>query len=450
MRSNELMALAERALVHADGEALVTARSDFRLQVLTGTDRTNTTEPRVRVEAFVVRDGRTGWSVTDDPSDDGLRAVFWHAAHRADAEAGAAPFPGLPAPAAVRGHNGFEPATAKVTADELRALLEAATRAVGRTGAAKGIGEAEVTGHAVGMAATTGLRVTEAMTTSHLRVFAARATGELGVAAALAPSHLALDPERVADRAVARMGHGPRTDAEPGSWLVVLGPEAVGPLLDILGDVAFNGLVHADGRGALAGRLGTRVAAPAINLSDSPRYAGVLAQSVDAEGTPKAPLPLIQDGVAHRVVHDIGSAARAGGGARSTGHALLPGGSDAGPAPRHLVLVGGGAEDEAELAAPLEHGLYVARLTQVEIVDPEATTFRARTHGGTLLIEHGTIGRPTDELAVEGSVLDLLGAVEALSARPRLVRAIPDAFASHGVMCPALRTRGLRVIGPVI
>ena len=109
-------------------------------------------------------------------------------------------------------------------------------------------------------------------------------------------------------------------------------------LLEFLGGLAFNGLAHAEGRGALGGRLGTRVAAPAINLSDSPRFAGTLPRAFDAEGVPKAPLPLIQDGVAHRVVHDPRSAARAGDGARSTGHATAPGGSPFGPAPTNLVL----------------------------------------------------------------------------------------------------------------
>ena len=107
----------------------------------------------------------------------------------------------------------------------------------------------------------------------------------------------------------------------------MLEPDAVGTLLEFLGYLAFNGLAHAEGRGALVGRLGTRVAAPAINLSDSPRFSRTLPRAFDAEGVPKAPMPLIQDGVAHRVVHDTRSAARAGGGARSTGHALAPGGS---------------------------------------------------------------------------------------------------------------------------
>ena len=38
--------------------------------------------------------------------------------------------------------------------------------------------------------------------------------------------------------------------------------DAVGTLLELLGDAAFNGLAHAEGRGALGGSLGERVAAP--------------------------------------------------------------------------------------------------------------------------------------------------------------------------------------------
>lgn len=121
--------------------------------------------------------------------------------------------------------------------------------------------------------------------------------------------------------------------------------------------------------------LGTRVVAAAINLSDSPRFARTLPRAFDAEGVPKAPLPLIQDGVAHRVVHDRASAARAGGSAASTDHALAAGGSPFGPAPTNLVLIGGGAADEHKLATPID----------------------------------------TD------SILRILGAVEALGARQRLV-----------------------------
>ena len=76
-------------------------------------------------------------------------------------------------------------------------------------------------------------------------------------------------------------------------------------LLDFLGGLAFNGLAHAEGRGALAGRLGTRVAARRRSTStDAPRSAGTLPRAFDLEGVPKAPIPLIEDGVARNVVHD--------------------------------------------------------------------------------------------------------------------------------------------------
>src|SRR3712207_8792269 len=45
-------------------------------------------------------------------------------------------------------------------------------------------------------------------------------------------------------------------------------------LLELLAPAAFSGLAHFEGRGALSGRLGTRVAAPAINLRSEERRVG--------------------------------------------------------------------------------------------------------------------------------------------------------------------------------
>src|SRR2546423_10461981 len=186
----------------------------------------------------------------------------------------------------------------------------------------------------------------------------------------------------------------------------------------MFGGVAFNGLAHAEERGALVGRLGTRVAAPAITLADSPRSAGTLPRAFDAGGGPKAPLPLIQDGVAHRVVHDTRSAAQAGGGARSTGHALEPGGSPYGPGPTNLVLAGGGAAGVDELAAPIERGLYVTRLWYVNVVHERTAQLTGVTRDGTFLIADRRIPRPARDVRFTDSALRLLEATEAPTARP--------------------------------
>ena len=124
---------------------------------------------------------------------------------------------------------------------------------------------------------------------------------------AVAPGEL--DAGALADEAEALLGGGEPVAVEPGEYEVVLGPWA-------MAEVARRaGLAFAGPRSPLAERLGTRVAASAVNLSDSPRFAATLPRSYDAEGALRQPLPLIQDGVAHRVVETgHGSRRRAPGG----------------------------------------------------------------------------------------------------------------------------------------
>ncbi len=257
-----------------------------------------------------------------------------------------------------------------------------------------------------------------------------------------------IDPRALAERAAALAAvEADPAEPAPGEYPVVLEAAAVGELLDLLGRCAFNGLLHAEGQGALAGRLGTRVAAPAVNLSDSPRFAATLPRAFDAEGVAKAPLPLIQDGVAHGVVHDTATAALAG--KRSTGHASAPGGDPSGPVPSNLVLVGGGAADAAELAAPVERGLYVTRLWYGNVVRPDEALVTAVTRDGTFLIEDGEITRPAHDMRLTDHALSVLASVQALGARPELVSdgELYGRRFARGSVCPAIRAGGVRFSG---
>src|SRR5437764_5959012 len=167
-----------------------------------------------------------------------------------------------------------------------------------------------------------------------MKVTAIAPWGRSGNASAAAVAAGALDPAATAERAAAKAtvaGEARRLD--PGEYQVVFEPAAVGELLDHLGPLAFGGLAYAEGRSALSGRMGDLVRSPSINLADSPRHPRTLPRSFDAEAVPKVPLPLIQDGVAYRVVHDTRSAALAG--ERSPGHASVPAGSS-GPRPTNL------------------------------------------------------------------------------------------------------------------
>lgn len=280
-----------------------------------------------------------------------------------------------------------------------------------------------------------------------MKVVATAPSGRTGYAAQTAVALGALDPEALARRAAGKAGvDGAPLTAEPGEYPVVLEPHAVAELLWVLARSAFDGLAHAEGRGALEDRIGTRIVSPAMNLSDSPRYGSTLPRAFDAEGVPKAPLPLIQDGVAHRVVHHTRSAALAG--AESTGHAGVA--ADSGRAlATNLVMVGGGAADEDELCTGIDRGIYVTRLWYTNILRPAESLFTAGTRDGTFLIEDGKVTRPVADMRVTDSALRILGRIEALGARSILTSdgELYGRRFAYGTVCPPLSASAMRFTG---
>lgn len=445
--------LAERALVRTRGHAQVTVtRERSQLARFAGSRPTQATEvDDVRVDVLAVCDGTTAAAATSEIDDGGLREVGDRAARAAEAaaRAGAGAYPGLPAPGEPpRAHDGWDLDTARLDPSRPGAALAAVFDEAGARGVeAAGVWTAGAVETAV--ASTTGLQAVDASTDAHVKVLCHAGSGRSGFAAATATSFARIDPAAVARAAAGKCASGEPAELGPGDYPAVLDSDAVGSLLEFLGALAFNGLAHAEGRGALNGRLGQLVAAPAVNVSDSPRYPGTLPRAIDAEGLAKAPLPLIQDGVAQGVVHDIRSAAAADGGARSTGHAVAPGGAPGGPRATNLVMVGGGEADVDALAAEIERGIYVTRLWYVNPVHVRRTLLTGMTRDGTFLIEDGRITRPLRDLRFTDSVLGLLQRVEGLASRSRLTSEAEfygRRFAT-GVVCPAIRVGALRITG---
>jgi predicted Zn-dependent protease len=447
---DELSAIAERALAHTRGAAQVTVNHERSLLSRYARSRPTqaTAIDELSVEITAWKDGVIATAETNSAGDDSLRDLAHRAAAAAEAGARSGPgdHPGLPEPGEpARDHDGFDPETARLDPAPSGAALQTAFDVA----AARGF-EAHGTWSAgavlTAVASTTGLRASDATTDAFCKVVQIAPGGRSGYAARGAVSARDIDAAPIATEAADRVGDGEPAALEPGEYDVVLAPDAVAVILEFLGWLAFSGQAYVDGASALVGRLGTRVAAARINLSDAPRYRTTLPRAIDAEGVAKRPIPLIQDGVANAVVHDTRSAARAGGGATSTGHAL-PGGAP--PAPTNLVLVGGGAADEAELAAPIERGLLVTRLWYVNPVHARSTLLTGVTRDGTFLIEDGVVTRPLRDVRFTDSVLRILDGTEALTAATRLV--CEGEFYGRrwatGTVCPALRARGFRVTG---
>ena len=356
--------------------------------------------------------------------------------------------PAIPRAAPVAAVDGFDAPTAALDPRQAGAALAAAFAAAAEHDLeAFGIWTAGAVRTAI--ASSTGVRRDEEVTDAFMKVLCRNADGRSGFASATASRAGAIDAGALAREAAAKVSDEPLAELGPGAYPVVLEPAAVGALLEFLGHLAFNGLAHAEGRGALCDRLGQAVVARAIHLADDPGCAGTLPHGFDCEGVAKAPLPLVAEGVAAAVVHDRRSAAVAGGGVQSTGHATRPGGSPYGPSPTNLVLGGGDAADVTELAAPIERGIYVTRLWYVNTVREKETLLTGMTRDGTFLVEDGVIARPLRDVRFTDSVLRLLGATEALTREQQLVSE-GDLYGrrfAHGVLCPALRADGFRVTG---
>jgi predicted Zn-dependent protease len=378
----DLLALAERALARVSGEGQVTAWWERQLTAMPGSC---VTTDGLSVEVAVLRDGRVGTAVTTETGEDALARAADGAARLA--AHGPAAAGDLPEPSPGRAHDGYDPAIAQLDPADAAAALEPWSN--WRAAAAK-----------TAIVSSRGVRAYEERSFVDAR---GRRHGEgrslelTATAARLAD----VDPIALAREAGDLLGPtGDAVAVAAGEYAVVLGPWAVAEAL------RRAALALGGPQSPLASKLGTRVAAPAVNLSDSPRFAATLPRSYDAEGAPRQPLPLIQDGVAHRL---------AGPG---TGHALQAG-ATSGSLPEHLVLVGGGAADLADLVAPLDRGLFIPALSMhgAWVIGRRGAALAE----GVRVIRAGALAEPAVNLSVLFEPFELLERTEALTARQRTI-----------------------------
>ena len=440
--------LAERALRVADGDealALVQSERSGMARFAGSEVHQPTLIENEMVELQVVRDGRLGIATGNRTDDEGLRALASRAAEAAESAPPDPDFPGLAPPADTPAVEGFDEEAAALGAEDQARLAAAAIEASELD--LYGFFTSGVTGIAI--ASTTGVALEQELTDVATLALAA-VDGASGYAEQTGWRVSDVDPGAAAVEAAekAKLTRG-AVELEPGSYPAVLEAPAFAELLAYFGFDAFGALGLIEERSYAFDKLGQQVFDERFSLADDALDPLGLPKAFDFEGSPKQRVQLVHDGVLESVVWDRATAARAGNGRQTTGHAPPSSLRHWGPLAVALSVAGGEAESPAALAETLGDGIYVTRLHYLSIVDPREGIVTGMTRDGTFRIRGGRLADPLANLRFTVSVPQLLSELPGLTSEPVLINqnAYYDERYPTGLRSPAVATARFDVTG---
>ena len=238
----------------------------------------------------------------------------------------------------------------------------------------------------------------------------------------------ALIGRRAGEQAVARLNpRRPATARIP----VVYAPRVSGSLLGHLSS-AINGASVARGTSFLKDSMGQRVLAAGLRVTDDPtRRRGPRSRPFDGEGTPCAPLALVQDGVLLSWLLDGRSARQLG--LTSTGHASRGTSGPPSPSATNLWLHPGQATP-AELMADIREGLYVTELIGMGV---NGVTGDYSRGAAGFMIRDGALAEPVSEITIAGKLQDMFLHMTPAS----------DLNFKRGTDAPTVRVDGMTLAG---
>ena len=231
-----------------------------------------------------------------------------------------------------------------------------------------------------------------------------------GWAAADHPDWAQLDAANVASRAVdkARASRSP-VALEPGRYTVILEPQAVGDLIQLISN-------YADARSADEGRspfvkqgggnkVGEKIVDSRVTIFSDPADPQLLGQPWDFGGMPLGRQVWIENGVLKQLIYSRFWAKKQG--KPATG----------GPT---TFKMAGGTQSVDDLIKGTTRGILVTRLWYLREVDPRTILYTGLTRDGTFLIENGKIIKSLRNFRFNESPLFVLNNIEALGKAERL------------------------------
>lgn len=233
-----------------------------------------------------------------------------------------------------------------------------------------------------------------------------------GYASGVAKNYETLNVDEKVERAVkfAKMSKEP-VEIDPGSYTVVLGPEAVSDLFMYFGWLCTNGYTHELKISPSAKHLGSKIGPDELNVYDDPTHPMQIPMFYDLCGKKREKMPIVENGVFKNVLYAHGAAVRFN--KKPTGHSFSLDDLDS-SMPVNLVVEAGSVPVE-ELIKSTERGIYVNRFHYMNIVDPQEAIFTGMTRDGTFIIEKGQLTKAIKNMRFNVKFFEMTQNIEAIS-----------------------------------
>ena len=198
---------------------------------------------------------------------------------------------------------------------------------------------------------------------------------------------------------------------DSGEYRILLRNDAAGDLLSAFSSMFFAERVQ-KGLSLLQGKLGERIASPAITILDDP-FEEDNPRAYDAEGVPSALTTVVEGGVLKSYLYNLTSALKDG--VASTSNAGRMGAAGAVTTAPSNFYIAKGEKSFDELKAALGNGLIITELAGLHAgLNPISGDFSLIAKGQ--LVENGEIVRSVDQITVAGNFLALMQSIEATGA----------------------------------
>lgn len=228
-----------------------------------------------------------------------------------------------------------------------------------------------------------------------------------------------------------------RAKLEPGEYDVVLGPLAVGELLDFFGAFGFTGSALSAGFGMIATHRGEQIASPLVSIHDDATSNVGLPFPFDFQGTSKHDVAMISEGLANSVVTDRETAFALN--TESTGHFHIAREEAPHAIPMNVILRAGDDSEES-LIAGIQNGVYLQRFWYTRTVDPVKTTITGVTRDACFMIKDGKIVYPVESMRFTMSVMEAFLRTDGVASK-HLSQPLMNVF-NGSASAPAIRVRG--------